>query len=70
MAKKKKKCGCKKELYYQGAAYLTVNTINESHRDKFMDAIADWGMKMHDCRIAPYATLNIGAPHCGPTGCH
>lgn len=70
MAKKKKKCKGKcKELYYQGAAYLTVNTINEGHRKKFMKALAVWGMEMHKCRIAPYANLNIGAPHCPPTGC-
>jgi hypothetical protein len=70
MAKKKKKCKCKeKELYYQGASYLTINTFNESKREKYIEAIAEFAMKMHKCRIAVYPTLNIGAPHCGPNNC-
>lgn len=69
MANKKKKCGGCKEQYYQGSSYLTVNTLNEDNRKEYMDAIAEFAMKMHKCRIAVYSTLNIGSPHCGPTNC-
>jgi hypothetical protein len=68
MAKKKKKCKCK-ENRYLGFASITVNTFNEENRKPMLKAMAKAIMILDKCRIGTYATLNTGAPHCGPHGC-
>lgn len=57
------------EEKYTGATYLTINSLNVEQKEEILSALAEFTMKLDKCRIATYATVNIGKPNCGPQGC-